>query len=150
MSSLTLDFVARHKVGGTNLNFFISEQLPVLPPYAFSDFDIAFIVPRVLELNYTSWSMQPFARDLDYDGPPFAWDEDRRAVLRAELDARIARLYGLTKDELRYILDPASTHGDDYPSETFRVLKKNELNRFKEYRTQRLVLEAWDREDAAR
>ena len=150
MSSLTRDFVARHKVGGTNLNFFISEQLPVLPPYAFSDFDIAFIVPRVLELNYTSWSMQPFARDLDYDGPPFAWDEDRRAVLRAELDARIARLYGLTKDELRYILDPASTHGDDYPSETFRVLKKNELNRFKEYRTQRLVLEAWDREDAAR
>ena len=37
--------------------------------------------------------------------------------------------------------------GEDYPSETFRVLKKKELNEFGEYRTQRLVLEAWDKLD---
>ncbi|NBV87070.1 MAG: hypothetical protein EBS01_12600, partial [Verrucomicrobia bacterium] len=54
-------------------------------------------------------------------------------------------LYGLTRDELRYILDPADTQGADYPSETFRVLKNNELRQFDEYRTQRLVLAAWDR-----
>lgn len=30
-------------------------------------------------------------------------------------------------------------------SETFRMLKSNELRQFGEYRTQRLVLEAWDR-----
>jgi hypothetical protein len=30
-------------------------------------------------------------------------------------------------------------------SETFRVLKNNEIRQFGEYRTQRLVLEAWDR-----
>ena len=35
--------------------------------------------------------------------------------------------------------------GEDYPSETFRVLKKNEISRYGEYRTRRLVLEAWDR-----
>ena len=34
--------------------------------------------------------------------------------------------------------------GDDYPSETFRVLKNNEIRKYGEYRTQRLVLEAWD------
>ena len=34
--------------------------------------------------------------------------------------------------------------GDDYPSETFRVLKNKELREFGEYRTQRLVLAAWD------
>jgi len=56
-----------------------------------------------------------------------------------------ARLYGLTRDELRYILDPADVLGPDYPSETFRVLKKNELRQFGEYRTRRLVLEAFDR-----
>ena len=89
--------------------------------------------------------MAPFARDLGYDGPPFAWDEDRRAQLRAELDAWYARAYGLTRDELRYILDPADVKGPDYPSETFRVLKKNEIARFGEYRTARLVLQAWDR-----
>ncbi|MDW8224393.1 MAG: hypothetical protein RMJ82_15740, partial [Gemmatales bacterium] len=39
--------------------------------------------------------------------PPFKWDADRRARLRAELDAYYARLYGLTRKQLRYILDPA-------------------------------------------
>ncbi len=68
-----------------------------------------------------------------------------RATLRAELDAYYAKLYGLTRDELRYILDPADIYGDDYPSETFRVLKSNEIRQFGEYRTRRLVLEAWDR-----
>ncbi len=74
--------------------------------------------------------MAPFARELGYDGPPFAWDEDRRALLRAELDAWYARAYGLSRDELRYILDPADVMGPDYPSETFRVLKNNEIRRW--------------------
>jgi hypothetical protein len=89
--------------------------------------------------------MAPFARDLGYEGPPFAWNEDRRAQLRAELDAWYARAYGLTRDEMCYILDPADVMGADYPSETFRVVKANEIRRFGEYRTARLVLEAWDR-----
>lgn len=148
LSSLTLDFVSRHKVGGTHLNFFIAEQLPILPPSAFSGSDLAFIVPRVLELSYTSHLMRPFANDLGFTGPPFGWDEERRALLRAEIDARIARLYGLTRDTLRYILDPEDVMGKGYPSETFRVLKKNDIANHGEYRTARLVLAAWDREEA--
>ena len=62
-----------------------------------------------------------------------------------ELDAHFAGLYGLTRDELRYILDPADVYGKDFPSETFRVLKNKEIRKFGEYRTRRLVLEAWDR-----
>ncbi|WP_375492180.1 hypothetical protein [uncultured Nostoc sp.] len=89
--------------------------------------------------------MQPFAKDMGYDGEPFIWNPNRRALLRAELDAYYAKLYGLTRDELRYILDPADVYGADFPSETFRVLKNNETKQFGEYRTQRLVLEAWDR-----
>ena len=72
----------------------------------------------------------------------------RGAVLRAELDALYARLYGLTRDELRYVLDPAEVMGSDHPSETFRVLKDKEVRQLGEYRTQRLVLEAWDRMEA--
>src|SRR3990170_9144826 len=68
-----------------------------------------------------------------------------RAQVRAELDACYARLYGLTRDELRYILDPKEVHGEDFPGETFRVLKEKEIKQFGEYRTRRLVLEAWDR-----
>jgi hypothetical protein len=77
--------------------------------------------------------------------PPFKWDEERRAVLRAELDALYAKLYGLSFDELRYILDPSDVYGPEFPGETFRVLKTKEIKKFGEYRTRRLVLEAWER-----
>lgn len=143
-NSLVLDFVARLKVAGINLTFGYLFQFPILPPSAYSKADLAFIIPRVLELTYTSHSMAPFARDLGYEGPPFAWDEDRRAHLRAELDAWYALAYGLTRDELRYVLDPKDVMGADYPSETFRVLQKNEIAKHGEYRTRRLVLAAYD------
>jgi hypothetical protein len=145
LNSLVLDYIAKLKVAGVHLTYMYLKQFPVLPPASYREADIAYIVPRVLELTYTSHSIAPFARDLGYDGPPFGWDEDRRAQLRAELDAWYARAYGLTRDELRYILDPADVKGADYPSETFRVLKTNEIRRLGEYRTARLVLEAWDR-----
>lgn len=143
-SCLTFDYIARQKVGGANFNFFIVKQLPVIQPDRYSQTDIDFIAPRVLELTYTAWDLQPFAQDMGYDGEPFIWNPERRALLRAELDAYYAHLYGLTRDELRYILDPADIYGPDFPSETFRVLKNNEMKQFGEYRTQRLVLAAWD------
>jgi hypothetical protein len=98
--------------------------------------------------------MRPFAEDLGYDGAPFEWDISKRAKLRAELDAWYARAYGLTRDELRYILDPSEVFGSQYPSETFRGLKNNDLAKFpveegspenRPYRTAWLVLDAWDR-----
>ena len=147
-SSLPFDFIARQKAGGVNLNFFYVKQFPVFAPDFYIEPRLAFITPKVLELTYTSHSLAPFARDLGHDGPPFAWDEDRRALLRADLDAFYARAYGLTRDELRYILDPADVKGPDYPSETFRVLKEKEIRHHGEYRTRRLVLAAWDRMEA--
>ena len=144
-NSIVFDYVARTKLGGMHLAEFVFQQLPMLPPQVFTDKCLPFLIQHVLELTYTSRSMAPFAHDLGYDGPPFAWDEDRRALLRADLDAWYARAYGLSCDELRYILDPADVKGEDYPSETFRVLKNNEIKKFGEYRTRRLVLAAWDR-----
>jgi hypothetical protein len=144
LNSLLVDFCAQQKVGGTHIRKFTLQQFPILPSISYSEADLTFIVPRVLELTYTSHSMTPFARDLGFDGPPFAWDEDRRAHLRAELDAWYALAYGLTRDELRYVLDPKDVMGSDYPSETFRVLQKNEIAKHGEYRTRRLVLAAYD------
>lgn len=151
-SSLTLDYLARQKVGGTHLTYGYLKQFPVLAPNRYTDADLAYIVPRVLELTHTAHDMQPWADDLAAYDPrpvaerqtPFPWNPNRRAQLRAELDAYYARLYGLTRDELRYILDPADVMGADYPSETFRVLKNGEMKTYGEYRTQRLVLAAWD------
>ncbi len=183
LNSIPHDYVARQKMGGTTLNYFIYKQLPILPPPHYSLSDFLFIVPRVLELTYTAWDMEGWAQDVwaasdesiraairqraeeatvalrgsRSEGtdtrrtasglPPFRFDPERRARIRAELDARYARLYGLTRDELRYILDPAEAMGEDYPSETFRVLKEKEMAFYGEYRTGRLVLEAWDREE---
>ncbi len=145
LNSVVFDYLARQKVSGNHLAIFIFKQIPVLPPERLSVSQKDFVASRVLELTYTDHLLTPFARDLEYDGPPFTWDEDRRALLRAELDAFFARAYGLTHDELRYILDPTDVKGPEYPSETFRVLKEKEIRQHGEYRTRRLALEAWDR-----
>ncbi len=145
LNSLILDYCTRQKVGGTHLKKYILYQLPVLPPNSYFPADIEYIAPRVLELVYTANDLRPFAEDMGYHGEPFRWDEARRAQLRAELDAYYARLYGLTRDELRYILDPKEVYGEDFPGETFRVLKDKEMRLYGEFRTRRLVLDAWDK-----
>ena len=122
------------------------KQFAALPPSAYTPADIDFIAPRVLELVYTAYDLRPFAEDMGYHGEPFRWDEVRRAQLRAELDAYYARLYGLTRDELRYILDPKEVYGEDFPGETFRVLKEKEVKQFGDAsrRTRRLLLAEWN------
>lgn len=140
LGSLALDFVGRKKVGGTHLSFFISNQLPIIAPVTFEESsswvptaNSDWLLPRVLELTYTAWDLQPFAQDCGYDGPPFQWDEQRRAMLRAELDAAFFLLYGIeARDDVEYILG------------TFPVLAKNETQQYGEYRTRRLVLERYD------
>ncbi len=142
-NSLVHDWGVRQKLGGTNLSYSYVYQMATLAPSAYSQEDIDFIVPRVLELTYTSHSLKGWAEALGYEGEPFVFDPERRAILRAELDARYAKLYGLNEQELRYILDPADVYGEDYPSESFRVLKEKEIAEFGEYRTRRMVLDAW-------
>ena len=189
MNSLVFDYIVRQKVGGINITYNYVQQFPVLPPENFEE-HINYLLPKILELTYTSWDIKAFADDLWRESdaamralitrqweesrsevgghewevpewsaaypeiswdresggcplPPFRWDEPRRARLRAQLDALYARLYGLTRDELRYILDPQELYGPDFPGETFRVLKDKEMRLYGEYRTGRLVMEAW-------
>ena len=75
----------------------------------------------------------------------FVYNIENRQTYQAELDAIFAHLYGLTTEELRYILDPEDICGPGCINETFRVLKDNEIRQYGEYRTKRLVLEAWKR-----
>ena len=138
MNSFPLDWAARLSVGGANMNFFIVKQLPVLPPEAhleeaFSGMRwVEFIIPHTLELTYTSWEMKPFAEDLGYEGTPFRWDEERRFMLRCELDAAFFHMYGLEHEEVDYIMD------------TFPGVKRDDDNVHGEYRTKRVILEIYD------
>ncbi len=144
LNSLPFDWTARQSVGGTNLSFFIVKQLPVLPPEAYLERVAAgpayaeLVAPRVLELTYTSYELEGFARDLGYEGPPWPWDEERRHRLKCELDAIYAHMYRLAREDLEWILDAPE------PSASFPVLKRAEEREFGEYRTQRYVLEAYD------
>jgi hypothetical protein len=105
-SSLVFEYVARQKADGPVVRAAHWKQLPVPTPDMLEP-HLPFIVPRVLELVYTSPDMGPFARDLDDCGEdPFAWDPDRRASLRAELDAFFFRVYGIDgRDDVEYIID---------------------------------------------
>ncbi|HSH60120.1 MAG TPA: hypothetical protein VK988_10850, partial [Acidimicrobiales bacterium] len=140
LSSLVLDFTARQKMGGTSLGYFIFKQLPVLPPETYDRpapwqpaLTLAqWLTPRVLELTYTAWDLEGFAADLGYQGPPFRWDDQRRTLLRAELDACFFHLYGIERPDVDYIMG------------TFPIVERKDRAKYGEYRTKRIVLEAYD------
>ncbi len=109
LNALVLDYVARQKAQSTHLNWYIVEQLPIIPPAAyartFGPKTAADIVREAaLELSYTANALAPFARDMghvDAAGevlPPFVWDADRRLRLRAKLDA-LSRFRSRRPDE---------------------------------------------------
>lgn len=139
-SSLVFDFVSRQKISDAHMKLFIWKQLPVPSP-AQLDPHLPFLLPRVLELVYTAYDMTPLARDLGDEGEPFQWDEDRRAQLRAELDAYFFHLYGISREDTDYILESFQSESGG--------LKNNEIAKFGEYRTKRLVLAEYDHMAAA-
>jgi len=145
-SSMVFDYVARQKLSGSGMSYFIVKQLACPEPAAFdavpawSDVTLAaFVRPRVLELAYTSHRLAPYAVDVVNGVPgqtdpglPFRWLPERREVLRAELDAAMLHLYGLARADVEHVLD------------SFVVLRKYEERDQREFRTKRLVLAEYD------
>ena len=132
-NSMTFNFAARQKIQGQTLNLFIVEQLPVIAveDYArqFGDTTARELVrDHVLRLTYTSHDMASFARDLGYEGAPFAWDEEDRRHLRARLDALYFHLYGLSREDADYVLS------------TFPIIRRQDEAAFGTYRTRDLIL----------
>lgn len=140
LSSFALDYGARQKVGGTTLSYFFAKQFPVFPPSAYVEkatWDCGttvqdWILPRVLELTYTAWDLEPFACDVGYKGPPFRWNPERRFLLRCELDAAFFHLYGLSRDDTGYVMD------------TFPIVRKNDEKARGCYRTKDTILDIYD------
>ena len=133
LNSFAFDFVARQKVQGQHLNWYLVEQLPVLTA---GDCDVAFgktsarelVRDHVLRLTYTAHDMAPFARDLGYDGSPFIWNEEERRHLQARLDALYFHLYGINRDDAEYILG------------AFPIVRREDEAEFDYYRTRDLIL----------
>jgi hypothetical protein len=76
--------------------------------------------------------LQSFAQDMGWDGPPFIWDEERRFLMRCELDALYFHLYQIARDDVNYIM------------ETFPIVRRKDEQAYGEYRTERVILEMYD------
>ena len=133
LNSFGFDYVTRQKAAGTNLSWYIVEQLPVIAPEGydrtFGDTTARQLVrDHVLRLRYTAHDMAPLARGLGYDGPPFVWDAEERRHLRARLDALYFHLYGLSREDAGDILD------------TFPIVRRDDEATFDRHRTRDLAL----------
>jgi len=142
LCSFPLDYAARQKVGGTSLKYFTMRQLPVLRPDTYeadTPWDRGttlrdWILSRVVELTYTASDLRSFARDVGFDVPPFEWRPQRRFDLRCELDAAFFCLYGLSKDDVAYVM------------ETFPIVRRNEEKANDGvYRTKEAILSIYDK-----
>lgn len=175
MNAFVYDFIARQKTPGVHLNQWIWKQLPLPtipeikerlnPIWIDAFFEI--VLPCVLELTYTAWDLEPFARDCGYDGPPFRWDEERRFLLRAELDAAFFHLYlradqngdwrparksdGCPHDESPEDLArlkasfPRPRDAVSYIMDTFPIVRRKDEEKYNgDYRTKRVILEIYD------
>jgi hypothetical protein len=140
LSSFVLDYSARQKYAGSSFKYYLIRQLPILPPATYHkpltwlDTETAadWIRERSLELSFTTWEMELFAQDLgDYE-PPFRWDEARRIIIRAELDAAYFHLYGLQRDDVEHVMD------------SFDALRRREERQIGEFRTKRMIIERYD------
>jgi len=140
LNSPVLDFTVRQKLGGTNMTFFTIEQLPVPAPDALSapaPWDGCTTIerwmsPRLAELCCTAVDMQPLAEELGFEEAPFRWSDDRRELLRAELNAACCHVYQIDRDEVAYIMD------------SFPIVAEKDERVHGEYRTKRLMLERYD------
>ena len=148
-NALAMDFLVRKKVS-LKMSYTVMDSLP-FP----RDFDATpsseEIARRVCALCAVGPEMKAFREAAVKAGilrsvDDVVEDPARRAVLAGEVDVLVARdVYGLTRDEMLYMLDPANILGENCSVETFKALRNREIREFGEYRTQRLILEAWDR-----
>lgn len=118
-STFVFDFVARQKVGGTHMTYGYLEQLTTPRPDSSLPWmggDLTWIGAR------SSWLQMPGS-----------WQVERRDRVRAEIDAAMFHVFGVSRDDVDYIM------------ETFPIVKRKDEAALGEYRTKRLILEIYDR-----
>jgi len=157
-SSFVFDYVARQKLGGIHLKYHVFKQLSNLPPSTYrvacpwsspGQSLLEWLLPRVLELTYTAWDMRGFAQDCGWTGPPFRWQEDRRFLLRCELDAAFFHLYLGPENEWLQQPDvltrslPAPRAAACHIMDTFPIVQRKDMDVYGRYRTKETILEIY-------
>jgi hypothetical protein len=168
LNSFMFDYVLRQSLGGLHVSDYITHQVATITPEMLSrrsswDSQCSageWITRRVLELSYTSRNLARFAEDCGWSGGAFRWDEERRFLLRCELDAAVFHLYldadcqgswpqatGETPEDLAVLRSCFDTPRDAvaYVLDTFPVVRRRDEDVFDGvYRTKRTILEVFD------
>jgi hypothetical protein len=170
LNAIAADYVARQKVGGTHITYNLLKQFPILPPdrllagvpFASLHSQVSlqgWLLPRVLELAYTSHDLTLLARDCGYDGPPFPWNDERRFEIRCELDAAFFHLYlpcepdggwhraeGETLEQLAALKHhfPQPRDAVTYVLDQFPIVRQKDEQTHGSYRTKERILEIYD------
>lgn len=121
LASFISDYVARQKLGGTNMNFFTFMQLPMPRPDQWS------AAPVPLNRPLSSWLGLRVDRLNGWIPDPL-----ERSQVRAELDACMFHLYGLDREDVSYVMD------------TFLIVKRKDETAYGSYRTKELILAAYE------
>lgn len=141
-TSFAFDYALRQSLGGATVNLYILEQLPMPTPEVVDSVQVSlkgssqplreFLTQRGIRLVWTSHSLDSLGKDIGCNEGPFVWEEEERRNLRAEIDAAIAKLYNLNREEFEYILD------------SFDILRDQEEEEYGEYRRKQECLEMFD------
>lgn len=155
LASMPFDYLARLKVSANHLTQGILESLAVPALADLIEFGTRmgsekWISDRALELTYTAWDLEAFAADCGWSGPPFRWDEERRFLLRCELDAAFFHLYLGPQTEWQQQPEaltrafPTPRHAVSYIMDTFPIVKRKDEAKHGHYRTKETILQIYD------
>jgi hypothetical protein len=141
-TSFVFDFVLRQSLSGPSLALYILKQLPMPEPESIEDSVVKyegeerslkrFLIDNGLRLVWSSHALDPLGTALGRNDGPFEWDEEDRRARRAKIDAAIAQLYGLSKEEFSLVLD------------SFEILEEQERETYDHFRRKEECLDAFD------
>jgi hypothetical protein len=158
LNSFVVDYILRQKASGGNASFFIVEQLPVMMPR--DPQLLLWLLSRVIELTYTAWDLEAYAASCGWQCPPFKWDEQRRFLLRCELDAMFFRLYLPSTASGAWYASDNDTTADiqrlsqnfqtprqavAYILDAFPIIRRSDEEIWGAYRTKDTILKIYDR-----
>jgi hypothetical protein len=76
--------------------------------------------------------LSSLALDLGVNAEPFHWNEERRAVLRSEVDAAMFHVYGINKGDVSFIMD------------TFPIVRRKDEAKHGYYKTRDMIVSTFD------
>jgi len=142
-SSFTFDYILRQKLGGTNFSLFILEQLTFPTPETMTRSKInyngisekldSFLIKRALKLVVTSSSLKCILDELNMEEDPTIWDNLERKRIICEIDAAIAHIYGLSRNNYEHIFTE------------FRIQRNKDIEEFGVFLTRELCLGFFDK-----